>query len=98
MIAIIGGKNSNNQRFWVAIAIALNNAQIIEKFQEVELQFSYEYLQMNEVMSAVKEFDLKIIQQDFNNDCKMTCAVRKGLIDNVFGRFERSTVKVEQMN
>ena len=52
--------------------MALENANIIavEVTEQITIHFKYE--EMNVMMSLVKIFDLKIIQQQFELDCLIT--------------------------
>lgn len=74
-----------------AAADALANARIIEKtlLQMLRIHFGYE--QMNEVMRLAKEFDMEIMEQDFQMDCRMTLGIRKS-------RAEEAIEKLARMN
>lgn len=56
---------------------ALENAEIITKYLEKEFKITFEYPQMNDVMKLVKDFDLKILDQYFEQDCVMRLIVRE---------------------
>ena len=56
---------------------ALNNAVIIEKTVNDVYTISFEYLQMNDVMKLVKDADLLVITQQFDNDCSIQVSIRK---------------------
>ncbi|MBX2843194.1 MAG: YigZ family protein [Flammeovirgaceae bacterium] len=56
---------------------ALGNAEIITKYLEKRFRVEFEYPQMNEVMKLVKDFDLKIEDQYFEQDCVMKLIVRE---------------------
>ncbi|MGN0231176.1 MAG: IMPACT family protein [Muribaculaceae bacterium] len=59
-----------------AAADAINNAQIIECHEQTVISFTFDYLAMNDVMKVIKGIDLKILNQEFDNDCRMTVSVR----------------------
>ena len=59
-----------------AAADAINNAQIIECHEQTVISFTFDYLAMNDVMKVIKGVDLKILNQEFDNDCRMTVAIR----------------------
>ncbi len=59
-----------------AAADAINNAQIIECHEQTVISFTFDYLAMNDVMKVIKGVDLKIINQEFDNDCRMTVSIR----------------------
>lgn len=58
-----------------ADAIAAN--EIITAIVTEEVNFEFDYLDMNEVMRLIKALDLKIITQHFDNRCSMTLEVRQ---------------------
>ena len=59
-----------------AAADAINNAQIIECHEQTVISFTFDYLAMNDVMKVIKGVDLKILNQEFDNDCLMTVSIR----------------------
>jgi uncharacterized YigZ family protein len=67
---------------------AIDVAEIIEKMQEDVYKIDFDYLQMNEVMRIIKEDNLEIHQQDFDNRCSITFSVRKLHVNRVVHRLE----------
>lgn len=59
-----------------AAADAINNAQIIECHEQTVISFTFDYLAMNDVMKVIKGVDLKILNQEFDNDCRMIVSIR----------------------
>ena len=59
-----------------AAADAINNAQISECHEQTVISFTFDYLAMNDVMKVIKGVDLKILNQEFDNDCRMTVSIR----------------------
>ena len=59
-----------------AAADAINNAQIIECHEQTVISFTFDYLAMNDVMKVIKGVDLTILNQEFDNDCRMTVSIR----------------------
>ena len=55
---------------------ALNNAVIIELEVYEKVHLLYDYASTPEVMRLVKEFDVKILHQDFTEGCKMEAELR----------------------
>lgn len=55
---------------------ALAAAPVVERHEQRELIFTFPYLAMNDVMRAIKSYDLKILQQEFDNSCYMRISVR----------------------
>jgi uncharacterized YigZ family protein len=68
---------------------ALANAEIIEKTVNEIYQITFSYMQMNDVMKIVKDFDLRIINQQFDNQCVMELEFRKNLVPQILGRLEK---------
>ncbi len=62
---------------------SINNAEIIEKYQKDIYAIDFEYLQMNNVMRIIKDEDLTIVSQNFNNNCRMEVAIRSSLVNRV---------------
>src|SRR5688572_3362799 len=69
-----------------ATAEALAQAEIIEKYETRNLTLAFEYLQMNEVMAIVKEFDLPVKEQVFETSCRLTLEVRLKFYEQVKSR------------
>ncbi len=60
-----------------AAADALENAQIIERTEDVLFNIGFRYPQMNEVMRIIKDLEVTVIEQNFELECIMRLAVRK---------------------
>ncbi|MDR0295487.1 MAG: YigZ family protein [Prevotellaceae bacterium] len=58
-----------------ATADALVQAQIVEKVAKEILTVNFSYLDMNQIMKLVKEEELEIISQHFDNECKIKLAI-----------------------
>lgn len=67
---------------------ALDVAEIIEKMQEDVYKIDFDYLQMNDVMRIIKEDNLEILKQDFDNRCSITFSVRKLHVNQVVDKME----------
>jgi uncharacterized YigZ family protein len=67
---------------------ALDVAEIIEKTQEDVYKIDFDYLQMNDVMRIIKEDNLEILKQDFDNRCSITFSVRKLHVNQVVHKME----------
>lgn len=70
-----------------AARLALENADIVERAEEVALDLTFGYLAMNDVMKLVKGLDLRILSQKFDNTCCMSVAVRRDQAENLAARF-----------
>ncbi len=51
---------------------AIENAVILECHEQARLMFNFPYLSMNDIMKIVKNSDLRVIYQQFDNNCTMT--------------------------
>jgi uncharacterized YigZ family protein len=67
---------------------AIVNSEIIEKTVNDVYQVTFDYVQMNDVMKVVKDFDLKIRNQQFDNQCVIEIEFRQSISSQVIGRFE----------
>lgn len=59
-----------------AARLALESADIVERKVMKQIEFTFPYLSMNDVMRVVKQAQLDIISQQFDNVCSMTVSVR----------------------
>lgn len=71
-----------------AAAEAIANNQITEKIVKAPVEFTFDYLAMNEVMKLIKDYDLEIENQHFDNQCEMRLKVRQSLLQEVLGKLE----------
>lgn len=58
-----------------AAADALNQAQIVEKTVDCFFTILFDYPFMEQVMSAIKESDTQILQEEFAEKCTLNCSV-----------------------
>ncbi|TDQ11669.1 IMPACT family protein [Pedobacter metabolipauper] len=72
-----------------AAADALGAASIIEKTVNDIYEVHFSYLVMNDVMRLVKEEQLSVLSQHFDNDCTLKFEVRKANLNTVIGKFEK---------
>lgn len=73
---------------------ALAQAEIVQKTEEIDLVLKFYYDQINQVMSVVKELNLKVVQQAFDTSCKLL--VRFSKTDETLIRTKIS--KIEGVN
>lgn len=59
-----------------AARLSLEEAEIVERKVMKQIEFTFPYLSMNDVMRLVKQSNLEILSQQFDNACAMTLAVR----------------------
>ena len=73
---------------------AVQNAHIIEKTVDEDIQISFEYPFLNGVMKTVKEMQAQIISQNFDNDCRMVVRIRQSESD----RLSKQLLKTESVS
>lgn len=66
--------------------LALEEAEIVERKVMKQISFTFPYLSMNDVMRLVKQSNLEILSQQFDNACAMTLAVRADDYDTLTSR------------
>lgn len=69
-----------------AARLALEEAEIVERKVMKQISFTFPYLSMNDVMRLVKQSNLEILSQQFDNACAMTLAVRADDYDTLTSR------------
>ena len=60
-----------------AASEAINNSEKIIKIIKEYYEISFKYSQMNDIMRIVKEYNLEIINTDFQLECKLIFAVQR---------------------
>ena len=73
-----------------AAAEAIQEATIVTKTIKEQYKVSFKYPQMNNVMRLVKEYDLEVINTDFQIDCKLIFAVPKSKANDVVDTFKKN--------
>lgn len=71
-----------------AAADAITNGEIIERHEEDVISFTFPYLSMNEVMKLIKNSNVSIKEQIFDNDCNMSLICRKDLTPEITNKLE----------
>lgn len=71
-----------------AAAEAISSAEVITRTVEECISFRFTYEQMNLVMKVIKDMDINIVSQEYENlDVLMTVSMRKSLIPQFKPRF-----------
>jgi uncharacterized YigZ family protein len=68
---------------------ALQAAEIVEKTVNDQYQLDFDYLDMNAVMKIVKDENLEIISQQFDNQCIIELSIRKAQVNQVIRKLEK---------
>lgn len=77
------------QAYKAAASEALAQAEILEKVMTCPLQVQFDYIRLNEVMKVVKEYELEIVEQQFESTCFMRVQVRKKWEEEVKTKLEK---------
>ena len=72
-----------------AAAMALDEAEIIEKTVDDTVTVAFEYPFMNDVMRIVKEESPEILEQSYDMDCLMTLRIRRSMMEKLRVRLEK---------
>lgn len=67
----------------------LKSVTIVEKTVNDIYKIEFDYLAMNDVMRVVKEENITVSKQVFDNTCYMEVEVRKMQVNAVVGRFDK---------
>ena len=73
-----------------AAADAIANSTLITKTIKEQYEVSFKYPQMNDVMRLIKEFDLEVVNTDFQIDCKLIFAVPKSKANDILNTFNKN--------
>jgi uncharacterized YigZ family protein len=71
-----------------AAAEAIDANEIITEIVTKTIKFTFDYLDMNDVMRLIKDYDLDIKSQDFDNTCKMAVNVREANFEQVMEKLK----------
>lgn len=72
-----------------AIADALLETRLIEE----EINYSFTYPMMNDVMRIVKDMQPRIVSQTFNNTCEIRLAIRKSQAETLKAKLSKLSFK-----
>ena len=72
-----------------AATLAIENAQIETRVVEEVVSYAFTYPMMNAVMRLVKDMNLRIVSQNFNNTCEIKLAIRKSEVPRLKERLEK---------
>ena len=78
---------------------AINKTKIITKNIQEEYDLFFKYSSINDVMKRIKEWNLNILESDFDLDCKMKILVPKQKSDLVFDFFNKhKSIQIKYIN
>jgi uncharacterized YigZ family protein len=68
---------------------ALSNANIVQKYVYELYDLEFDYLQINHVMKIVKDFELEVINQQFEMACNMRLKIKLSLVNAIISKFTK---------
>lgn len=71
-----------------AAAEAIANNVIVEAIVKQKFRLQFDYISMNDVMKIIKDYNVEMINQQFDVDCKISLMVRESLINTLNSKFE----------
>jgi uncharacterized YigZ family protein len=81
-----------------AAADALSNAEIITKIIEKKFRLKFTYNELNDVMLAVKQENLTVVNTVFEVDCQLDFTVRESESNRIYNFFNQMyPVKIEML-
>jgi len=79
-----------------ATELTLAEAKVVEKTVNDIYTVAFDYLQMNEVMRIVKDDNLQLLEQAFDNSCSIKVSIRKMQVEQVISKLQKLTsVKIK---
>lgn len=72
-----------------ATIAAIEENEIVTKTVNDVYEIGFDYVEMNQVMRIVKDENLTILHQTFENNCVLKFEVRKGQLNTVLGKLEK---------
>lgn len=82
-----------------AAAEAIANANIVKRTVMDIIEIRFDYLQMNDVMKLVKDYEAHIVDQKFNLDCSIIISIRSSLAKELVAKLtslEQVTAKLKE--
>ena len=70
-------------------AQVLAECEIVEKTVDVVYRVEFSYMAMNDVMRIVKDMQPRVVNQEFDNMCSMTLAIREPDAEQLEGRLNK---------
>ena len=80
------GTSGLQNAYKIAAAEAIANAVIEHRTVDVKMDVLFQYPLMNEVMRVVKDMNPRILEQDFQSECRLRLQIRMGEADTLRNR------------
>lgn len=68
---------------------AISNSEIVERTIDSGVTIRFEYVLLNKVMNIIKDLSPNILEQHFDNDCKMILSIRNSKYDILVSKLEK---------
>ena len=97
VVRYYGGVNLGTSGLIVAYREAaldcINNSEIEERIVEEFLTYTFNYVEMNAVMKVVKDIQPRIVEQQFDNTCSITLAIKRSEMPRLKAALEKIAFK-----
>ncbi len=70
-------------------ALVIEEAEVVELTIDVTVDIEFSYLSMNSVMRIVKEEQPRIVEQNFDNLCRMKLLIRESKAERLIAKLEK---------
>ncbi len=77
------------EAYRAAAAGALSNCEIVERYVTVKFSFRFSYEQMNNVKRILRNSESKIIENTYDEGCKITVEVRQSKVEDLQASLEK---------
>lgn len=70
-------------------AEVISAGEIIERTVDTMVEIQFSYLVMNDIMRILKEEQPQVLEQQFDNLCRMTLSIRQSLAEGLIGKLKK---------
>ncbi len=75
-----------------AASDAITNTEIIEKTVKANISIRFDYTLLNDIMSICKQLNAEIINQQFDNECRLIISIDKADEVTAKGKFDKLSI------
>jgi uncharacterized YigZ family protein len=68
---------------------AIQNNEIVQKIVRKTIDLQFDYLQMNEVMKLIKDYEAEITTQNFESNCQLSLKIRENQFQEILQKLEK---------
>lgn len=93
------GKSGLINAYKTASKEALSNATIIEKVPTCEISIDFSYEGTNDVMHVLQQYDFKILNQQYEENCRITGLIHLAELQELINKFSgyKSVINISQL-